>query len=110
MSELSGSLAGAGSKFEQQGRDSAAALSEAAQTAAAALKSGGADSGEALRAGGSDAGRSIQAAAGELATPSREMGQRIATLQTEALELGRALTSLREASQEATAPMADCCR
>lgn len=105
VSELSGSLAGAGSKFEQQGRDSAAALSEAAQTAAAALKSGGVDSGEALRTGGSDAGRSIQAAAGELATPSREMGQRIAALQTEALELGRALTSLREASQEATAPL-----
>lgn len=103
--DLAGNLGKAGEHIERQGRDGASALTEAAQAAAAALRTGGTDGGEAIRAGGTDASRGLQAAAGELAAPAREMAQRIAALQTEALELGRALAGMRQASIDATAPL-----
>jgi chromosome segregation ATPase len=103
--ELSGNMEKAGSHFEQQSRDGASALTDAAHAAAAALKTGGIESGEAVRVGGSDASRGIQTAAGELATPLRELGQRITTLQTEALELERSLGIMRQAALDATTPL-----
>lgn len=103
--DLAANLRTAGSQFEQQGRDGASTLSEAAQAAAAALRGAGEASGDALRAGGADASRGLQAAAGELATPLRELGQRIAGLQSEALDLGRSLTAMRQAALDATTPL-----
>ncbi len=105
VAELSGNMEKAGSQFEQRGRDGAAALADAAQAAAASLRTGGQESGEALRAGGTDASRGIQTAAGELATPLRELGLRVAGLQSEALDLGRALAGMRQAAIDATAPL-----
>ena len=35
----------------------------------------------------------------------RELGQRVAALQNEALELGRSLTAMRQAATDATAPL-----
>jgi hypothetical protein len=103
--DLTSNIANAGTQFEKQGRDGASALADAAQAAAAALRIGGQESGEALRTGGTDASRGIQTAAGELATPVRELGQRVAALQTEALELGRSLIAMRQATIDATAPL-----
>ena len=103
--DLSENLGQAGSQFERHGRDSAAALTDAAQAAAAALRTGGEESGNSLRIGGTDASRDIQTAAGQLAAPVRELGQRVAGLQSEALELGRALTAMRQATLDATAPL-----
>jgi hypothetical protein len=103
--DLAGNLTTAGSQFAQQGRDGAAALGEAAQAAAEALRSGGEASGNSLRTGGADASHGLQAAAGELATPLRELGQRIASLQTEALELGKSLSAMRVGAIEATTPL-----
>lgn len=103
--ELTSNVERAGSHFEQRGRDGASALMDAAEAAATALRAGGVESGDAIRAGGSDASRGIQNAATELATPLRELGQRIVTLQNEALELGRSLTATRQAAIDATAPL-----
>lgn len=104
-SDLAGNMETAGTQFAQQGRDGATALAEAAQAAAASLRAGGHESGEALRAGGSDASRGLQSAAGEFAAPARELGQRIASLQNEALELGKSLTAMRQAAVAATTPL-----
>lgn len=103
--DLAGNLQVAGSEFAHQGRTGASALAEAAQAAASALRAGGEAGGDSLRTGGGDASRGLQAAAGELATPLRELGQRIAALQTEALELGRSLAAMRQAAIEATTPL-----
>lgn len=104
-SDLAGNLGKAGEHFERQGRDGASALAEAAEAAAAALRLGGADGGDAIRSGGVDASHGLKAAAGELAAPAREMAQRISAFQNEALELGRALTGMRQAALDATAPL-----
>ena len=101
--DLAGDLETAGSQFAQQGRDGATALTQAAEVAASALRTGGQESGEALRAGGTDASRGLQAAVGELSTPLRELGQRIVSLQNEALQLGSSLTAMQQAVTEATA-------
>ena len=104
-SDLAGNMQQAGSHIVQQGRDGAAALTEAAQTAAESLRVGGRDGGEALRTGGSDAGREILAAGGALDTPARDLAQRLAGLQTEALELSNSLATMRQATTEAVAPL-----
>lgn len=104
-SDLAGNMETAGTQFAQQGRDGATALAEAAHAAAASLRAGGQEGGDALRTGGTDVSRGLQAAAGEFAIPARELGQRIAALQSEALELGKSLTAMRQAAVEATAPL-----
>jgi hypothetical protein len=101
-SDLTGNLETAGSQFARQGREGATALAEAAQAAASALKAGGQESGDALRSGGADASRELQVATGGLAGPTRELGQRVIALRSEALELQRSLESTRQASIEAT--------
>jgi hypothetical protein len=103
--ELAGNLETAGSQFAQQGRDGATALAQAAEAAAAALRAGGQESDEALRTGGADASRGLQMAAGELAPPLRELGQRITALQNEALQLGRSLSAMQQAVSEVTTPL-----
>lgn len=103
--DLAGNLETAGSQFAQQGRDGATALTQAAEAAASALRTGGQESGEALRIGGANASRGLQAAASELATPLRELGQRIASLQNEALQLGNSLTAMQQAVAEVTTPL-----
>ena len=105
VAELTGNMQKTGSEFERQGRDGGAALADAAQAAAVALKAGGLESGDALRTGGADASRSIQSAAVELASPARDLAQRVLALQAEALDLGRALTAMRQAALDATAPL-----
>lgn len=103
--ELGGNMEKAGSTFERQGREGAAALSDAAQVAAEALKSGGIASGEALRSGSQDASSTLQSATAAVAAPLRELGQRTASLQEEALNLARAVTAMRQAAAEATTPL-----
>lgn len=103
--DLASNLEQVGSTFRRQGQDGATALSEAAQAAATALRSGGEDSGQALKSGGKDAGASIERAAQEFAAPLRDLSQRITTLQTEALELGRTLTGMRQSITEAVTPL-----
>jgi hypothetical protein len=103
--DLAGNMEAAGSQFAQQGREGATALAEAAQAAASALRAGGQEGGEAIRAGGADASRGMQTAAGELAAPLRELGQRIAALQSEALQLGKSLSAMQQAAVEATTPL-----
>lgn len=104
-SDLAGNLETAGSQFAQQGRDGATALAEAAQAAASALRTGGQESGEALRSGGATAGRGLQTAAGELMAPLRELGNRVAALQSETQQFGKSLTAMQQAAIEATTPL-----